>query len=186
MENYVPWFCNVYTSSEYLYYDSANYIPVICRIDPHNPEEYIDKSIGGPNPYNDAAMETFKETFYNRLLDGIGDWDSDGMPDEWERQYGLNPLIDDSAGDLDGDGLTNVNEYKAGTYPNDVDSDGDGMPDGWEVQYGLNPLIDDSAGDLDGDRSTNLEEYLKGTIPNDPKSRQGKGMPWLMLLLNND
>ena len=176
MENYVPWFCDIYLSSDYQYYDSANYIPVICRIDPRNPDAYIDKTIGEPDVMS----------FYNMLIDGLGDLDSDGMPDEWERQYGLDALVDDSAGDMDGDGLTNINEYKAGTYPNDADSDDDGMPDGWEVQYGLNPLIDDSAGDLDGDRFTNLEEYLKGTIPNDSGSHPPRAMPWLPLLLEGD
>ena len=122
MENYVPWFCDIYSSSEYLYYDSGNYTPVICRIDPRNPEKYIDKSIGGPNPYNAADMETFKETFYNRLIDGLGDIDSDGMPDEWERKYGLDALVNDSAGDMDGDGFTNLEEYLKGTIPNDASS----------------------------------------------------------------
>ncbi len=50
------------------------------------------------------------------------DWDSDGdgMPDAWEKKYGLNPLDPtDAAGDLDGDGFTNLEEYLAGTDPTD-------------------------------------------------------------------
>ncbi len=62
------------------------------------------------------------------------DDDNDGMPDSWENNYGLNPLVDDSGDDQDGDGVTNLEEYVLGTdptvsdldVPNDVDADGDG------------------------------------------------------------
>ena len=46
------------------------------------------------------------------------DSDSDGMPDEWERRYGLNlsdPL--DANLDKDHDGYTNIEEYLNGTDP---------------------------------------------------------------------
>ncbi len=33
------------------------------------------------------------------------------MPDEWEDENGLDPDSDDSAGDQDGDGYTNIEEY---------------------------------------------------------------------------
>ena len=57
--------------------------------------------------------------------DGIGnnadeDDDGDGMPDSWEKQYGLDPLTDDAGGDLDGDGVSNIDEYKGGTDPSQV------------------------------------------------------------------
>jgi pectate lyase len=39
------------------------------------------------------------------------DSDRDGMPDAWESARGLNPSVDDSAGDRDGDGWSNVEEY---------------------------------------------------------------------------
>ncbi|MFC1841354.1 hypothetical protein ACFL1N_17445 [Thermodesulfobacteriota bacterium] len=124
MENYVPWYSDIYKNpaTEYQDYDSADYIPVICRIDPRNPEEYIDKSIGGPDPDNPAGIAIFTETFYNRLLDGLGDIDSDGMPDEWEREYGLDALSDDADEDLDGDNFSNLNEYLKETLPNDAES----------------------------------------------------------------
>ena len=47
-----------------------------------------------------------------------GDRDGDGIPDDWEVQHGLN--ADDAADallDADGDGLTNLQEFTAGTDP---------------------------------------------------------------------
>lgn len=45
------------------------------------------------------------------------DADSDGMPDVWEQANGLDPNVDDSAGDVDGDGYTNLEEFLNGTSP---------------------------------------------------------------------
>ena len=46
------------------------------------------------------------------------DSDGDGMPDEWEAKYGLDPKNPaDGALDTDGDGYTNVEEYLNGTDP---------------------------------------------------------------------
>jgi hypothetical protein len=50
------------------------------------------------------------------------DTDNDGMPDSWEQQYGLIVGVNDSQGDLDGDGLKNIDEYLVGTAPNDPNS----------------------------------------------------------------
>jgi hypothetical protein len=46
------------------------------------------------------------------------DSDHDGMPDEWEQKYGLNPSDPaDGTADNDADGYTNVEEYINGTDP---------------------------------------------------------------------
>ncbi len=73
-----------------------------------------------------------------------GDSDCDGLPDEWELRYGLNPYDpSDALLDGDGDGLTNLQEYALGTDPTKWDTDGDGVSDGQEVADGTNPLVAD-------------------------------------------
>ena len=48
------------------------------------------------------------------------DADGDGLPDEWEKKYGLNPNdASDANGDLDKDDFTNLEEYLAKTNPKD-------------------------------------------------------------------
>ena len=121
------------------------------------------------------------------------DFDSDGMPDEWESFYGLDPYDQyDADNDPDSDGLINLDEYLNNTAPNDSDTDddelndgdevnvyntdpldsdtdNDEMPDGWEVQYSLNPLDpSDATQDPDEDSVTNLQEYQQGTDPQNP------------------
>jgi len=44
-------------------------------------------------------------------LPAPADNDNDGMADSWESENGFNTSIDDSAGDADRDGYTNIEEY---------------------------------------------------------------------------
>jgi hypothetical protein len=48
------------------------------------------------------------------------DNDHDAMDDAWEEASGLDPTVDDSALDPDGDGLTNLDEYLLDTDPYDA------------------------------------------------------------------
>ncbi|MGA1821302.1 MAG: hypothetical protein ACMUIG_02100 [Thermoplasmatota archaeon] len=65
--------------------------------------------------------------------------------------YALNPLSDkDWEYDPDQDGLNNIEEFAAGSDPNNWDTDGDGLPDGWEVDNDLDP-IDPADAEMDND-----------------------------------
>lgn len=44
----------------------------------------------------------------------FSDSDQDGMPDGWERQYGTDPNVADGNGDIDNDGLSNLQAFFAG------------------------------------------------------------------------
>jgi len=66
---------------------------------PYDADEYLDTD--GDGEGNNADTDD----------------DNDGMPDDWELLYGLNPLIDDAADDPDGDDISNINEFDLGTAP---------------------------------------------------------------------
>jgi len=160
----------------------------------HDGLSNLEEFNGGWNPIVfDNATQLWAESTLSLTDTGaypLGfstDSEGDGMPDWWEVRYGLNPSINDSAGNPDGDELTNLQEYQAGRIPNvhdqfgegfdasgefvadtigrQLDTDGDLMPDVWESANGLNPLINDANADPDHDGWTNLQEYNAGTNP---------------------
>jgi hypothetical protein len=75
-----------------------------------------DVSVRNP----DGASATRPNAFTYRAAAFL-DQDGDGLPDEWEVLMGLDPASasgdDGASGDPDGDGLTNAEEYAAGTHP---------------------------------------------------------------------
>jgi hypothetical protein len=87
---------------------------------------------------------------------GIADSDNDGMPDSWEHAQDLVVGTNDAAGDPDGDGLTNLEEYQASTNPHRFDTDGDGLSDGEEVKTTLTSPL---KGDTDGDGLSDGDEF---------------------------
>jgi hypothetical protein len=115
-------------------------------------------------------------SFEGAITDGCSsdiDTDGDGLLDSWEVAYFGNLTSQNGAGDFDGDGLTNVLEYRWGTNPTVADYDSDGLTDGVEVANGYNPTVFDSNGngvgdgyeDYDGDGLANLMEGEFGLNP---------------------
>jgi pectate lyase len=76
------------------------------------------KVLNGTGIVNDPNEVGGYPAFTFAPADVPADSDHDGMPDAWEKKFGLNPE-DASDGDLDadGDGYTNVEEYLNGTSP---------------------------------------------------------------------
>ncbi len=109
--------------------------------------------------------------------DANGNPVGDGIPDRIELLYGLNP--DDSAdalGDLDGDGISNIDAWEQGKALRGVisclDRDGDGITDAQEDYWSsLHPGLmsrfnpDDAVEDRDGDDLMNWQEIRFGTDP---------------------
>jgi hypothetical protein len=77
------------------------------------------------------------------------DGDLDGLPDGWERLFGLSPSDNGGTnvnngpnGDPDLDQLTNAQEYAQGSNPSvATDSDNDGIFDGVELSGSANPFL---------------------------------------------
>ena len=128
----------------------------------------------GSGTYSDPATQISYDYSFD-LVGGSSDGetpetdaDADGLPDSWEIEHFGN-LTQGGSDDSDGDGLTNLQEYEAGTDPNfyQTDGDGDGLPDIWEIEY-FGDLTQRGSRDTDDDGHSNLQEYAAGSDPNDP------------------
>jgi hypothetical protein len=80
--------------------------------------------------YNTPAMDGYP----NATLNLKEDADNDGIPDWWNKRYN----VTESAGDPDGDFLSNFDEYRYGMDPYNPDSNGNGIPDGTDYSHSAN------------------------------------------------
>jgi hypothetical protein len=144
-ESFVPWFCDVDASTEWgIYsYGLGNFtLPLICVIDPNDPDKYLDRT---------TAIQGVEE-FHTRLLQYPPlDTDGDEIPDSLE-ETGCTDSSDadtdddgipDGVEDADKDGIVDADE----TDPCNPDTDGDGLQDGTELGY----TLDDIGADTDAD-----------------------------------
>jgi hypothetical protein len=71
----------------------------------------------------------------------VYDTDGDGLPDEWEKRFGLNVNdAADASADKDGDGFTNAEEFDAKTSPADADDHPDYL-DSLKLQLPLQETV---------------------------------------------
>lgn len=156
---------------------------------------------GDSDPDNDGFSNWLEYLIDSNPLSAGGaafsDSDSDGVPDSWEKRFGTQVAVNDAHLDLDGDGLSNFEEFRLGSRPDMSDSDGDGLPDvlerftygtrlmssdtdadglpdAWEITNDLNPLFNDALLDPDGDGLSNAQEY-NGGPPTNPRQRDSDG-----------
>jgi thrombospondin type 3 repeat protein len=99
---------------------------------------------------------------------GARDRDGDGLPDRWEKRYGLSSHRNSSRGDPDRDSLSNRSEYRLRLNPRRRDTDRDGLSDGREVKT---TRTDPRRKDSDGDGVSDGREVALGSDPLDPLSK---------------
>jgi ELWxxDGT repeat protein len=114
----------------------------------------------------------FAATDGDQIMSGIGvelwrtvasfvDDDEDGMDDDWEDANGLDSSVDDADGDLDMDGVTNLDEFLDELDPRDPDTDGDGIGDAFDDD----PLPSNACvEDVDGDATLALAVPASTTL----------------------
>jgi len=83
---------------------------------PFDPTEWLDTDHDGIGNNADADDDNDGLSDVDEVAAGTDplnpDSDRDGMYDGWELAHRLNPLVDDANGDLDGDGASNLQEYR--------------------------------------------------------------------------
>ena len=81
---------------------------------------------GSPATLPDGSKEFYGLNFASRASDNrldllvagdSTDGDHDGLPDWWERLFGLDPTLADASADADNDGWSNLEEFRRGSNP---------------------------------------------------------------------
>jgi hypothetical protein len=133
----------------------------------------------------DFSEEQMSNVLFEVEMDPDSDCDQDEMQTGWEKRHGLNIWKNDANLDKDGDNYTNLDEYNAGSDPNDGSSvpvglkfveggdiSGDGKVDlldaiiALQVQAGMDtsklvrPSYATSGADVNGDGRIGMEEII--------------------------
>jgi len=124
-------------------------------------DEFVDTD-------GDAMADAWEWRYFHGLgRNGSADADAEGGPDGLTELEEYEAGTDPEKADTDADGLLDGPEVKThGTSPMNPDTDGDAMSDAWEVRYGLDALdAGNMMTDRDRDRYGNLYECVHGSIP---------------------
>lgn len=189
-------FTRMYLNGELVGEDDGEYNPSTGSIAIGNDLEGFRGAVDEISYYSTALSPERVRALYEAYS---VDSDGDGMPDNWESAYGLNPLDPaDANQDFDNDGLTNLQEYTLGLLPNNPDTDGDGYPDSVEdntgvyvseTQTGTDPKNPDTDGDgiPDGAEMATGPDDPYATNPLNPDT-DGDGIPdnYEITVLNTD
>ena len=162
---------------------------------PGNVEIILGKRHGDPNSGAPGGLDALidEARIYDEVLSvtdiaaltlgTVTDTDGDGLADEWEQELidadpndALEILADvNPDDDLDGDGLTNLQEFTfPRTNPLKADTDDDGLNDNVETRTGVfvdatDTGTDPNKADSDGDRLSDGDEVADPfSDPNDP------------------
>ncbi len=115
----------------------------------NQPAEYAFYVLGDSTIDPDGdGISTAYELLSSKTDANSADTDNDGIPDGWEVQHGLNPLVDDASEDPDDDGLTNLQEYQGNTNPFDnmLVIWGDNLDGESTVPWGFGPVTSMAGG----------------------------------------
>lgn len=124
---------------------------------------------GGYYAYSKFSGKKSNASLPAAALPGGGDANNSGnsqsqIPSSWMQKYFGAVICSDQNvcgdnADPDHDGLTNLEEYKLGTDPNNADSSGSGIADGDKVHvFNLNPLSNHTAGNPNYTDAQDLQE----------------------------
>lgn len=104
--------------------------PGAWRTGPNSPVEQFESDVALADWVGVAVVRNADPAAQDYAIDEVwlrgvytADVDGDGIPNQWEMTYGLDPAIAaDGAADPDGDRMSNYAEYRAGTRPQDAAS----------------------------------------------------------------
>lgn len=101
---------------------AASFLGPESRVFCEQGEAGKDPSCGMPIPFGSKECPLCGAIQPGEVQANKADGDEDGLPDEWEKKYGLNIAVNDANEDLDNDGFTNMEEFLAKTNPADAAS----------------------------------------------------------------